>query len=656
MRRLRLLLLGIFGFFAALNADLFRAVVSIGLCGLIGFSSLAGNGHWAFEGGAIAAQPSLSGQEIAIPPIIRDAPIDLQGSLADDFIVSRQTPYSSGRNEVLIVSPSTGTEQRFEISLPTTSRFRFYEASFSKVAIDDPVRAITSENTTDPAQVKAMLESFTISFDSNNLVSKVTLADGSLAEFSDFEAVIHAADGGEIERISLASSVRHEAVRVASAKGVGRAISQASSGCESGIRDQIYAAGKDAGNKSSVLRNAQSDQGKAIAWATTFSKKALEDSLIPDTRNQTLQEVACKRPVQCNQPQTYEGGSEIRTDLFQLPNGTNQEVELKYEFYTIPDRLELYYEGSLVFDVGPASGNATKTIADQIPDGAEYVGVKLIGNEDSGTKWWYTISCSGESNTDIAVAITKWENVIPGIGNWPTGLICQNISLAQSQQEVDNGWAVNLTAVATVKVQNEGNTEAPASTLSVKLKQKSNTQELASIETGILEPNQEIEIPIQLQFDASWNVFGYADVVAAIDEDDTLSGTNKNDSRSEPYKVLLSDPRPNRAFGKILQTEAEAESYLESLGFFQERFFGLDVGIGWSKYLEGARIRSRRDGKLKPANRYRQDAVPSTLRNCNAEGVVVTFQGTPDFGEPNPNFPESWKPYLDYVRWWHANF
>jgi hypothetical protein len=84
------------------------------------------------------------GEEIAVPPIIREAPIDLQNALPDDFVVSRQTPYSSGRNEVLIVSPSTGTEQRFEINLPGSSRFRLYRAAFSNVVIDDPSRVIRS--------------------------------------------------------------------------------------------------------------------------------------------------------------------------------------------------------------------------------------------------------------------------------------------------------------------------------------------------------------------------------------------------------------------------------------------------------------------------------------------------------------------------------
>jgi hypothetical protein len=254
------------------------------------------------------------------------------------------------------------------------------------------------------AQIRAKLENFTINFDGQNSPSEVILADGTKAEFSGSEAVIRAANGQVIETVSLSSREQFESFS-ASGKSTATIIAQGGSGCEGNIRDQIYSSGQSAGSKSDALKDAQSDEGKTFSWALTFGKRALEDSLVAGTRNQTLQEVACKPPVQCNQPQTYEGGSEIRTDLFQLSSGTNQEVNLEYEFYSIPDRIELYYEGNIVFSVGPASGSATEII-DDIPDGAAYVGVKLIGNENTSTKWWYTISCSGEP--DGPLGIDRW--------------------------------------------------------------------------------------------------------------------------------------------------------------------------------------------------------------------------------------------------------
>ncbi len=415
MRRLRLLLLGTLSFIVMLGADYFGAVVSVALCGSLSFCSLTGNGSWVAiantPNASSAETPRLSGQELAIPPIIRDAPIDLQGSLADDFIVSRQTPYSSGRNEVLIISPSTGTEQRFEISLPTGDSFQLYEAKFSKVKIDNPSKIVESS---DLIKVQEILESFSISFDSNNEASNVTLADGSRAEFSKAEAVIYDADGQVVETIPLLSSKLSDSISASStkslylAKPAPRVLAQAT-GCESGIRNQLYMSSQDIGRKSNALRNTLSMQGKAASWVSAFGKQALEDSLVSATRNQTLQEIACVPPVECDERQDYEGASEIRTDLFKIPGSAGQQVDIRYEFYDIPDRMEIYYQGNLVDSIprggGQTSGSSQLSV--NLPGGTNFVGVKLIGNEDKGTRWNYTISCSIECdqiNADEEIA------------------------------------------------------------------------------------------------------------------------------------------------------------------------------------------------------------------------------------------------------------
>jgi hypothetical protein len=105
-----------------------------------------------------------------------------------------------------------------------------------------------------------------------------------------------------------------------------------------------------------------------------------------------LQEVNCRPPVQCEE-QRVSGGSEIRTDLFQVAKGANRKVNLKFEFFEIPDRIELYFDGKKIFGVGPQSGQGNQTF--NLPANAEYVGVKLIGNDNVNTRWWYVISCSG---------------------------------------------------------------------------------------------------------------------------------------------------------------------------------------------------------------------------------------------------------------------
>lgn len=403
MRRFRLLILGIFGATVALSVDSLRVITSIVLCGTLSFYSFS-TAQYSFsiahfQAAQAAIPPVLEGQEIAIPPIIREAPIDLQGALADDFIVSRQTPYSSGRNEVLIVSPSTGTEQRFEISLPTGDRFQLYEVGFSKVNISNPSEILESA----PEQVQSMLENFSISFDSSNLASKVTLANGSRAEFSATEAVVYGANGEEVETLSLSSSSLPYSNNAFLEKSLNLDKPSASmiakaAGCESGIRDQLYISGQDTGRKSNALRKSRSAQGKAASWVAAFGKRALEDSLIAETRNQTLQEIACIPPIECDQQQDYQGASEIRTDLFEIPGGAGQQINIKYEFFEIPDRMEIYYQGELVDSIPKGidqiSGNGQRSI--DLPGGADFVGVKLIGNEDEGTRWNYTIFCSAD--------------------------------------------------------------------------------------------------------------------------------------------------------------------------------------------------------------------------------------------------------------------
>ena len=355
---------------------------------------------------------SRSPQEIAVPPIIREAPIDLQNALPDDFVVSRQTPYSSGRNEVLIVSPSTGTEQRFEINLPGASgSFRLYQASFDKVVIDDPARVVGDESLLSSDQVQTKLESFTINFDSNNLLASVILADGAKAEFLGSEAIIRSADGQVIETIALSSALPNLNPS-ALVKSRATNIAQASTDCETRVTNKTFASGQDAGKKSDALKNAQSDEGKMSAWVLTFGKRALEDSMVATRRNQTLQEVACKPPVRCDEPRSYNGSNETRTELFQLSGGTNQQITINYEFYDIPDRMEIYYEGNQIKSI-PEGAGFTNGGSDEnpippidIPDGVEFLGIKLIGNENPSTLWDYTISCSGEQ--DGPLGIDRW--------------------------------------------------------------------------------------------------------------------------------------------------------------------------------------------------------------------------------------------------------
>jgi hypothetical protein len=148
--------------------------------------------------------------------------------------------------------------------------------------------------------------------------------------------------------------------------------------------------------------------------------------------------------------------------------------------------------------------------------------------------------------SDLTTIITKWENIIPGIVGWPTNLP-QPIGHT-GQVEVDNGWAVNLTAVVTVKVQNQSNVDAPASNLTIKLQKDDNTAELKTVPINSLPPGQEVQIQVQLKFNPDvsqdFYFFGDAVIIAEVDSSNLISEANESNNRST-RKILLADPRPD---------------------------------------------------------------------------------------------------------------
>ncbi|MBE9061448.1 hypothetical protein [cf. Phormidesmis sp. LEGE 11477] len=370
---------------------------SVAFAGLTGLAAIATN--------TIPAE-SRSAMPVAAIPLIREAPTDLQGALANDFVVSQQTPYSTGRNEILSISPSTGTRQLHEVSLPDTGRFQLYETRFSNVSVPEPDQVIDEDRSLSNQQIAASLSQFSIRYN-NNQPAIAQLADGASATFESGQIVVRSPSGQVVETLSGESTnhsidyqivtdqtITDQTITDWANKSFQLAQTDTDS-CQQTIRTRFYNMSVAVGSGAKTLEQAQSDYGKLFNWILTFSAKALENSTVPNSRNITFQSVACQPPVLCNEPQTYEGANEIRTDLFRLPKGRNPLVTLQYEFYEIPDRIELYYDGEMIFAVGPASGYDITQIA-SLPDNTNYVGVKVIGNTDSGTLWNYTILCDSE--------------------------------------------------------------------------------------------------------------------------------------------------------------------------------------------------------------------------------------------------------------------
>ncbi|OLT58056.1 hypothetical protein [Moorena bouillonii] len=330
-----------------------------------------------------------------IPRSIEELVDRLFGALAKDYGVIQQTPYSAGYNEVLIVSPSTGAEQRMQVNLPE-EEFRIYEIAFKGVSVPKPKAVVGGQSPLQESEIKERLSEFKIEYDDQNKVQAIILADGTKAEFSNSQAIIYGASGKPIETITLSQANANPSENYIALKNTGK------QKCESNVKQRLQATLDNANLKNlNLAQLGTSDEARLLAWAGTFGREGLADSLLPDSRNQTIQAISCQAPVQCNKPHTYDGKSEVRTDLFKIPPGTNPKVALEYQFFTIPDRLEIFHEGSRVFEDGPTSGHHEKDISDDIPDNAKYVGVKVIGNRDEGTRWWYTIHCQNNNIGDI---------------------------------------------------------------------------------------------------------------------------------------------------------------------------------------------------------------------------------------------------------------
>ncbi|WP_017653020.1 hypothetical protein [Fortiea contorta] len=130
MRRIRLRMIAIAAFFAAiLGESLVRRAIALLMCGVFSFSSttcytyltnynqvnatpVSGNIPSTIRGEKNSA-------ETAQIPRIRKPSLELPL----DFRVVRQVPFSSGKREISLVSPSTGTEQIYSTSLPDADKF-----------------------------------------------------------------------------------------------------------------------------------------------------------------------------------------------------------------------------------------------------------------------------------------------------------------------------------------------------------------------------------------------------------------------------------------------------------------------------------------------------------------------------------------------------
>jgi hypothetical protein len=92
----------------------------------------------------------------------------------------------------------------------------------------------------------------------------------------------------------------------------------------------------------------------------------------------------------CDQEQVA-GGQAGDSRIIQLTDSQG-EVQINYEMYGIPDRLQVIYDGKSIVDTGPVSNSGQTRVKIQGETGQ--VRVILTGNPDnSGTQWKYTLYC-----------------------------------------------------------------------------------------------------------------------------------------------------------------------------------------------------------------------------------------------------------------------
>ncbi|MBE9032052.1 tetratricopeptide repeat protein [filamentous cyanobacterium LEGE 11480] len=390
MGRMRLFGLALLTFLFVTVGAIAKKSLPVLLCGLFSVQSGLCPG-WEGNVGALA-----------IPPILRTE-ADLAYDLADDFAIALQTPYSSGRNEIVVSSASTGAEQRFWTNLPGSGAFQLHELQLNQMPVDSPESLIAK--TSAPVSVADVQQRFSqvkAEFDGNRL-SAITLADGSKAKFSVSQAVITKADGSLATTVNAPQSSLDSAVLIASASpNMRQLIAQANAPCEQQTVKEIMRISTDVEQWSKAI---SSQWEPDLNWEDGLTQglimeasRALASSLKDATSGRVgLQRTSCKQPVKCGQRRDTRAenipGNQIITDLFQVPPGATGDLTLEYQFFTVPDRIEVSYNGKVQYEVGPTGGGDKKTFSlSDVNQG--FVGIRVIGNPDKGTEWWYEIACN----------------------------------------------------------------------------------------------------------------------------------------------------------------------------------------------------------------------------------------------------------------------
>ncbi|GCE38842.1 hypothetical protein Rhow_002366 [Rhodococcus wratislaviensis] len=100
------------------------------------------------------------------------------------------------------------------------------------------------------------------------------------------------------------------------------------------------------------------------------------------------------RTQQCDES-TMSGGEGVTETVHQLGRGGPTSFVLSYETYSVPDQIEVFYQGALIHSTGYIGDNineGTGSAVINVPAGSETsVLVRVTGPND--TDWDYTVHC-----------------------------------------------------------------------------------------------------------------------------------------------------------------------------------------------------------------------------------------------------------------------
>ncbi|MEB3342839.1 hypothetical protein [Okeania sp.] len=383
------MIITLISFLTVVLPTILNKTFSIFLCGLLSFNSVGCYANFKDNSAQATLSPTnteITKVSITIGQIPRarkpNINLDLQQALPQDFLITTQMPFSSGKREIYLISPSTKAQQIYTVNLPN-ARFQLYGIKFQNIPVIDESK-LTKRNRLILNRIKPeSLNDFQVAFE-NNKLSKIVLANGNQGEFTDTQAIIKSANGQIIETIDFSQVNRTEETLIATTKSM----LLTSSNCNQNVSSKLDNIADFVGVQGNKLASSENQITRNVGLALAATSAALKNNI---NSRQSLPIASCERAVQCNEKRVS-GASEMRSDLFEIPRGANPKVALEYDFFDIPDTIELYLDGKTIYSDGPKSERHQRTL--DLPNNAEYVGVRLIGNLDPKTRWWYVISCS----------------------------------------------------------------------------------------------------------------------------------------------------------------------------------------------------------------------------------------------------------------------